>query len=330
MQLQTIFEKFKGQRVLVVGDLMLDAYIIGNVSRISPEAPVPVLDKKTSDFRLGGAGNVALNLVALGAIPIVASVVGNDSAGKQILELLEKANADATSIVVDNQRQTTVKTRVIANNQQVIRIDEEQTDDISDQLSSNLMNLIEKEINNGISAIIFEDYNKGVLTENLIISLVKLANEKNIITTVDPKKKNFLAYNGVTLFKPNLKELKEGLNISIDPRKTESIRQAAIHLQNELINRICFVTLSEHGVYIQDATEFKHIEAHRRNIADVSGAGDSVIATATLCLAAEASISQIAEISNIAGGLACEKSGVSTVSLEELQKECYRLLTTKA
>ncbi len=330
MQLQTIFEKFKGQRVLVVGDLMLDAYIIGNVSRISPEAPVPVLDKKTSDFRLGGAGNVALNLVALGAKPIIASVVGNDDAGKQILNLLEEANVESTCIVVDNHRQSTVKTRVIANNQQVIRIDEEQTDDIKDQLCSELTSLIKKELETGISAIIFEDYNKGVLTENLIHSLVKLANEKNIITTVDPKKKNFLAYKGVTLFKPNLKELKEGLNIFVDPSNTESIRHAANHLQNELSSRICFVTLSEHGVYIQDTSEFKHISAHRRNIADVSGAGDSVIATATLCLAANASISQIAEISNIAGGLACEKSGVSTVSLAELQKECYRLLTTNA
>ncbi|NBU47002.1 MAG: D-glycero-beta-D-manno-heptose-7-phosphate kinase [Flavobacteriales bacterium] len=326
MQLQTIFEKFKGQRVLVVGDIMLDAYIIGNVSRISPEAPVPVLDKKTSDFRLGGAGNVALNLVALGAKPIIASVIGNDAAGKQILSLLEEAKVESTCIVVDNNRQTTVKTRVIANNQQVIRIDEEQTDDISDELSSELTNLIEKESETGISAIIFEDYNKGVLTENLINSLVKLASEKNIITTVDPKKKNFLAYTGVTLFKPNLKELKEGLNISIDSSKTESIRIAANRLQKELNSSICFVTLSEHGVYIQDTTEYKHIDAHRRNISDVSGAGDSVIATATLCLAAEASISQIAEISNIAGGLACEKSGVSTVSLEELQKECFRLL----
>ena len=326
MQLQTIFEKFKGQRVLVVGDIMLDAYIIGNVSRISPEAPVPVLDKKTSDFRLGGAGNVALNLVALGAKPIIASVVGNDLAGKQILNLLEEAKVESTCIVVDNNRQTTVKTRVIANYQHVIRIDEEQTDDISDELCSELTNLIEKESETGISAIIFEDYNKGVLTENLINSLVKLASEKNIITTVDPKKKNFLAYTGVTLFKPNLKELKEGLNISIDPSKTESIRIAANRLQKELNCSICFVTLSEHGVYIQDTTEYNHIDAHRRNIADVSGAGDSVIATATLCLAAEASISQIAEISNIAGGLACEKSGVSTVSLEELQKESFRLL----
>ncbi|MFM7472607.1 MAG: bifunctional heptose 7-phosphate kinase/heptose 1-phosphate adenyltransferase [Crocinitomicaceae bacterium] len=330
MQLQTIFDKFKGQRILVVGDIMLDAYILGNVSRISPEAPVPVLDKKTSDFRLGGAGNVALNLVALGAKPIIASVVGNDAAGKQILNLLKEAKVESSCMVVDNNRQTTVKTRVIANNQQVIRIDEEQTDDISDQLCSALTNLIEKESETGISAIIFEDYNKGVLTENLIKSLVKLASNKNIITTVDPKKKNFLAYTGVTLFKPNLKELKEGLNISIDPSNTESIRLAANLLQNELNSGICFVTLSEHGVYIQDAAEFKHIAAHRRNIADVSGAGDSVIATATLCLAAKASISQIAEISNIAGGLACEKSGVSTISLEELQKECFRLLVTKA
>lgn len=324
--LLNLFNKFKGQRILVVGDLMLDAYIIGHVSRISPEAPVPVLDKKNADYRLGGAGNVALNLAALGATPIVASVIGKDQSGEQIIKLLNDSDAITSCILSSSNRKTTVKTRVIANNQQVIRIDEEQNDDISESLISELLHLIESEIKNGLSAILFEDYNKGVLTEKFIHSLIQLAKKNNIYTTVDPKKKNFFAYKGVTLFKPNFKELKEGLNINIEPTQITHIQKAAEQLEKMLNNEITFVTLSEYGVYIHTTDFDQHVEAHRRTIADVSGAGDSVIATATLCLAAEASISQIAEISNIAGGLACEKSGVSTVSLEELQKECFRLL----
>ncbi|MBM3160750.1 MAG: D-glycero-beta-D-manno-heptose-7-phosphate kinase [Bacteroidetes bacterium] len=329
MSLKSIFEKFKGKRVLVVGDLMLDAYIIGVVSRISPEAPVPVLDKKTSDFRLGGAGNVVLNIEALGAIPVIASVIGNDPAGNEILQLMAKKNISTSCLVVSNQRQTTVKTRVVANNQQVIRIDEEQTDDISDELVLNLLLLIEKELKKGLTAIIFEDYNKGVLTEKFIASLVELAKKYAVITSVDPKKKNFLTYRGVTLFKPNLKELREGLNIPIDPLNVQSICDASSLLEKKLGNRITLVTLSEHGVYIKDSEKQTYLGAHKRTIADVSGAGDTVIATATLCLAAGATTSQIAEIANIAGGLACEKAGVSTLTIAELQSEYHRLNKNK-
>jgi len=329
MSLKSIFEKFKGKRVLVVGDLMLDAYIIGVVSRISPEAPVPVLDKKTSDFRLGGAGNVVLNIEALGAIPVIASVIGNDPAGNEILQLMAKKNISTSCLVVSNQRQTTVKTRVVANNQQVIRIDEEQTDDISDELVLNLLSLIEKELKKGLTAIIFEDYNKGVLTEKFIASLMELAKKYGVITSVDPKKKNFFTYRGVTLFKPNLKELREGLNIPIDPLNVQSICHASSLLEKKLGNRITLVTLSEHGVYMKDSGKQTYLGAHKRTIADVSGAGDTVIATATLCLAAGATTSQVAEIANIAGGLACEKVGVSTLSLAELQSECHRLYKNK-
>ncbi|MBM3418319.1 MAG: D-glycero-beta-D-manno-heptose-7-phosphate kinase, partial [Bacteroidetes bacterium] len=301
----------------------------GMVSRISPEAPVPVLDKKTSDFRLGGAGNVALNIAALGAIPIMVSVIGQDSAGKEILKLMADKNISTSCLALSSKRKTTVKTRVVANNQQVIRIDEEQTDDISDELVLKLLSLVEKELTKGLTAIIFEDYNKGVLTEKLIISLIEFAQKHGIITSVDPKKKNFFAYRGVTLFKPNLKELREGLNIAIDPSNPQSVHHASSLLEKKLGNRLTLVTLSEHGVSIKDSEKQFYLGAHRRTIADVSGAGDTVIATATLCLAAGATTSQIAEIANIAGGLACEKAGVSTLTLAELQSECHRLHKNK-
>ena len=190
---------------------MLDAYIIGDVSRISPEAPVPVLDKTSMDFRLGGAGNVALNLVALGATPIVASVIGTDKSGEEIILQLEKANVSTACVIKTENRKTTVKTRVIANKQQVIRIDDEQTDDINLELQDMLVKSITQEITKGIDAVIFEDYNKGVLTKWLIEKTIELANQNGIITCVDPKKHNFLSFKNVTLFKPNLKELKEGL-----------------------------------------------------------------------------------------------------------------------
>lgn len=327
MSLISLFDSFRGKRILVVGDLMLDSYIIGNVSRISPEAPVPVLDKTSAEFRLGGAGNVALNLASLGATPIIASVIGKDTSGSKILDILKDSGASCSCIVETSTRKTTVKTRVVANKQQVIRIDEEQTDDISGELKNILFKYIKTEIDNGIEAIIFEDYNKGVLTEELIADLIALSLKHNIFTAVDPKNKNFFAYKGVHLFKPNLKELKEGLQTIIDPSNLESIENAVNLLEKKIDNKITFVTLSEYGVFIKDQSKSMHVGAHIRNIADVSGAGDSVIATATLCLAAGASLAEIAEIANIAGGLACEKSGVATISIDELRRESLRLLT---
>lgn len=326
MSVQHLFNNFYGKRILVVGDLMLDAYIIGNVSRISPEAPVPVLDKTSSDYRLGGAGNVALNLKSLGAIPIIASVIGKDAAGEIILNQLKINETSSSCMLITNERRTTVKTRVIANNQQVIRIDEEQTDDINSSQATQLLDLIKKEIIQGLDAIIFQDYNKGVLTEKLIADLIELALKNDILTSVDPKNKNFLTYKGVTLFKPNLKEIKEGLNVIVDPKNLTSLENTSLLLEEKLNNKITFITLSEHGVFIKDRNQHQKIEAHIRKIADVSGAGDSVIATATLCLVAGADSVQMAEISNIAGGLACEKAGVHSISLTALKEECLKLL----
>lgn len=323
-----MFDKFNGLRILVIGDVMLDAYVMGKVNRISPEAPVPIVSLENEDARIGGAGNVALNLLALGAKPIICGVIGEDSSGDKLLNLFEKNGISTDGLVKSIARKTTVKTRVISNKQQLLRIDSESTFPLLESEEIKLNNTIQNIINQGVNGIIFEDYNKGVLTDSVIQNTIKIAKEKDIPTAVDPKKENFLSYKGVSLFKPNLKELKEGLNINFDFSSNKELFEKGIEvLEEKLQNEISFVTLSENGVFIKNQTEKYYVPAHMRSISDVSGAGDTVIAVATLCLISGASTKQIAEISNLAGGLVCEKSGVVSISKNELLKEVSELLS---
>ena len=328
MNYKDLFDKFNGLRILVIGDVMLDAYVMGKVNRISPEAPVPIVSLENEDARIGGAGNVALNLLALGAKPIICGVIGEDSSGDKLLNLFEKNGISTDGLVKSMVRKTTVKTRVISNKQQLLRIDSESTFPLLESEEIKLNNTIQNIINQGIDGIIFEDYNKGVLTDSVIQNTIKIAKEKDIPTAVDPKKENFLSYKGVSLFKPNLKELKEGLNLNFDFNTKKELFEKGIELLEEkLQNEISFVTLSENGVFIKNQTEKYYVPAHMRSISDVSGAGDTVIAVATLCLISGASTKQIAEISNLAGGLVCEKSGVVSISKNDLLKEVSELLS---
>jgi rfaE bifunctional protein kinase chain/domain len=323
-----LFDKFNGLRILVIGDVMLDAYVMGKVNRISPEAPVPIVSLENEDARIGGAGNVALNLLALGAKPIICGVIGEDSSGDKLLNLFEKNGISTDGIVKSMARKTTVKTRVISNKQQLLRIDSESTFPLLESEGIKLNDTIQNIINQGVDGIIFEDYNKGVLTDSVIQNTIKIAKEKDIPTAVDPKKENFLSYKGVSLFKPNLKELKEGLNLNFDFNSNKDLFEKGIEvLEEKLQNEISFVTLSENGVFIKNQTEKYYVPAHMRSISDVSGAGDTVIAVATLCLISGASTKQIAEISNLAGGLVCEKSGVVSISKNDLLKEVSELLS---
>jgi rfaE bifunctional protein kinase chain/domain len=307
---------------------MLDAYVMGKVNRISPEAPVPIVSLENEEARIGGAGNVALNLLALGAKPIICGVIGEDSSGDKLLNLFEKNGISTDGLVKSMARKTTVKTRVISNKQQLLRIDSESTFPLLESEEIKLNNTIQNIINQGIDGIIFEDYNKGVLTDSVIQNTIKIAKEKDIPTAVDPKKENFLSYKGVSLFKPNLKELKEGLNLNFDFNSNKELFEKGIEvLEEKLQNEISFITLSEYGVFIKNQTEKYYVPAHMRSISDVSGAGDTVIAVATLCLISGASTKQIAEISNLAGGLVCEKSGVVSISKNELLKEVSELLS---
>ena len=328
MNYKDLFDKFNGLRILVIGDVMLDAYVMGKVNRISPEAPVPIVSLENEDARIGGAGNVALNLLALGAKPIICGVIGEDSSGDKLLNLFEKNGISTDGLVKSIARKTTVKTRVISNKQQLLRIDSESTFLLLESEEIKLNNTIQNIINQGIDGIIFEDYNKGVLTDSVIQNTIKIAKEKDIPTAVDPKKENFLSYKGVSLFKPNLKELKEGLNLNFDFNSNKELFEKGIEvLEEKLQNEISFITLSEFGVFIKNQTEKYYVPAHMRSISDVSGAGDTVIAVATLCLISGASTKQIAEISNLAGGLVCEKSGVVSISKNDLLKEVSELLS---
>lgn len=321
MDFKQVVEQFKQKRILVIGDVMIDSYLRGNVNRISPEAPVPIVSLQKDEDRLGGAANVAINLVAMGATAIICSVIGKDKSGEKMIDLLAENSISSEGLIFSSSRQTTVKTRIIGNNQHLLRIDSEQTDDITLAEEIELVAKVKEILNQQIDAIIFEDYNKGVLTENGIQQIIELANTKNVPTTVDPKNKNFFAYKNVTLFKPNLKELKEGVGMKFSFSEKDLFEKAVEILEEKLSNQISFVTLSEHGVFIKNKIENIFIPAHVRNIADVSGAGDTVISVATLCLTAGLSIKEIAEIANLAGGLVCEKSGVVSIDLDLLIEE---------
>jgi rfaE bifunctional protein kinase chain/domain len=327
MNLQSCFEQFHRFRILIVGDVMLDSYIEGEVQRISPEAPVPIVHFRKEDHRLGGAANVALNVLAMGAKAVICSVTGNDNQARKIADLMGEAGIDSSRLVLDSERKTTVKTRVVGNHQQLLRIDSEQTDAISDTQENALLKSIEKTLNEGIDAVIFEDYNKGVLTERVIQTVIQWCKDRQVPTAVDPKKNHFFSYKGVTLFKPNLKELKEGVGFDFTfHQHRELFLEALEQLEKRIDNEISFVTLSEHGVFVKKKEEQFHAHAHVRNIADVSGAGDTVIAVATLCLISNLSLQLIAEISNLAGGLVCEESGVVSVNREKLLREANRML----
>lgn len=323
----TIFKNFQGKKIIVVGDVMIDTYIEGSVTRISPEAPVPVVNFKNRYSRLGGAANVAVNIKALGADPIICTIVGKDDEADQLMKLINEAQINSKGIIGYDDRVTTVKTRVIGNNQQLLRVDSERVDPINSSAAFALINLVKDFCEKDeMDAIIFQDYNKGVLTPEVIGQIISFANEKGIITAVDPKKDNFLEYKNVTLFKPNLKELREGTGIQVNPKEKDTLLEAVKLLNKELSPTYTFVTLSEHGVYINEAKKNHFVPAHPRSIVDVSGAGDTVISVATLCLTAGLGPKETAVLANLAGGLVCEQVGVVSVNKEDLMKEAREVM----
>ncbi|MCX6291910.1 MAG: bifunctional ADP-heptose synthase [Bacteroidetes bacterium] len=321
-----LFEEFRKLNVLIVGDVMLDAYLWGKVERISPEAPVPVVTITKRENRLGGAANVAINIQSLGAKPVLCSVIGNDATGRTFVELLQQMGMSTEGIIQSTDRPTTMKTRVIGNNHQMLRVDDEVDGDISTGERKQLLNRIsELTRKNKIDVIVFEDYDKGVITKNLVEQVVKLAQAKKIPTAADPKKKNFNHYRNITLLKPNLKELKEGMKVEFEKGNITEIRNAVAKLATEHHLDAVLVTLSERGAFLYTAKEEKLVPAHVRNIADVSGAGDTVISVAALCLALKLSPVTMATLANLAGGLVCEKVGVVPVERDQLLAEAGEL-----
>ena len=305
--------------ICVLGEVMLDKYTYGRVERINPEAPVPIVSVSKRENRLGGAANVALNLKSLGANPIICSVLGEDDGGNLFYDLMKQDQLSIEGLVKSKIRQTTTKTRIISNGQQLLRVDEELTFPLKSEVETQLINQIVEIINHkNISAIIFEDYDKGVISEKLIQNVTSLANNKNIPIAVDPKKRNYKAYKNITLFKPNFKEFVEGEKLDISKTDIQAIFNTSKKIIDERNVKYLFVTLSELGVFICNRNEYKLIPAELRQITDVSGAGDTVISVATLLLSQGFDMETIASISNTAGGIVCERIGVVPIEKNDL------------
>lgn len=315
-RIRDLSEAFKGKRVAIVGDLMVDRYFWGTVSRVSPEAPVPVVEISSEHARLGGAANVANNIQTLGGDPVLIGLVGDDHAGEVFLELLREQGLTTSGIIVDPSRRTTSKTRVIAHGQHVVRIDQETKADCSEQNEHRIVDEVRKAIHS-IDAMILEDYNKGAITRTVIRETIEIARNNKTIITVDPKFEHFFEYKSVTVFKPNRRETEEVLGGRL--RTEEDLIKAGRRILSELRADNVLLTRGEDGMSLFEAGGMMtHIKPVADNVQDVSGAGDTVIATLTMALAAGATIQEAAMLSNYAGGVVVGSVGIVPIKLEEL------------
>ena len=315
-RLDELKKSFDGKRIAVIGDMMLDGYFWGDVKRISPEAPVPVLEVEDEFFRFGGAANVALNILTLGGVPIPVGVIGEDTYGQIFSSLLKERKIIADGIIIDKERPTTTKTRVIANSQHVVRIDKESkaniNSNIEEKISIFLANAIDK-----LDGIILQDYNKGILTPSLISKIISIANKKNILITVDPKFDNFFEYKNVTVFKPNRKETETVLGTRI--RNDKDISAAGKNLLHRLNSKYILLTLGEGGIAVfENDDKERRMPTKARKVADVSGAGDTVISTLTIALASGADIYEACFLANYAAGIVCGEVGIVPIEKEIL------------
>ena len=317
-RLAEIFDRLSGRRVAVVGDLMIDRYYWGAVTRISPEAPVPVVEVSSYSNRLGGAANVGNNIASLGGQPLLIGVAGEDDAGSLLRSLVRESGFDDQGILTDPSRPTTTKTRIIAHNQHVVRLDHERKEDVGANIEEQILQLIGRELPS-LSAIIIEDYNKGVVTRGLIPGIIAAARSRGIPVTVDPKSNNFFEYRNVTVFKPNRKEAEEALATKLKDR--EAIEVAGRRLLETLSAENVLLTLGERGMSLfENSGRTTHVPTKARNVADVSGAGDTVISTLTMAIAAGASIREAAALSNFAGGIVCGEVGIVPIDARVLYK----------
>ncbi|MBN1155365.1 D-glycero-beta-D-manno-heptose-7-phosphate kinase [candidate division KSB1 bacterium] len=313
---QTIFSEFKQKRILVIGDLMLDRYLIGNVTRISPEAPVPVVEIDHEMDRLGGAANVIHNLKMLSAQAIPVGVIGDDEPGKILTAEFSELDCSTTGLIVDRTRPTSIKTRIIAHHQHVVRADRESRQYIDDDITEKLTDIIGRLIHT-VDAVIIEDYNKGLLSPVLISNIIKLARRSNTIVTVDPKFENFFSYKGVTVFKPNRKEAEAALGLSLTDE--DDYLEVCKRIRERLDCDNVLITLGEKGMCLLEANgDFSLITTKALEVHDVSGAGDTVISTLTLALAAGATMKEATTIANYAAGIVVSEVGVVPISFDQL------------
>ncbi len=327
--LEIIDKESKDKNILIIGDVMLDRYIWGDVARISPEAPVPVVNVTKIEHRLGGSANVALNIQSLGSNPFLVGVIGNDASGNEFINLMKSQKMITEGLITAFDRQTITKTRIMGNNVQMLRVDDENSKNLPDSLRQQVLlkitNLLEK---HKIHAIIFQDYDKGVIDPLLIKHIVQLSKTYDIPVCVDPKKRNFDFYNNVTLFKPNLKEFREGINWNDEAFNMNTLFDK-IHQFREAKNiKYMIVTMGEKGLVLAKTNEINNTfytisipPPKIRQVRDVSGAGDTVISVVALGLALGLNIELIAELSNLAGGIVCEYVGVVPISKKQLLEE---------
>lgn len=327
--LTSLLDQFTNMPVLVIGDSMLDAYMWGDIHRMSPEAPVPIVDITRRENRLGGAANVALNIKSLGGKPILCSVIGKDNYGEILLSEMDRNALETSGIIRIPHRKTTVKTRIIAGEKHVVRVDEETTDDL-DKNTVVINHIIDQIIAYRPRVIIFEDYNKGMLTDSLITEITMYAREYKIPVVVDPKVKNFLSYRKATLFKPNLREISAGLGRTVDPSNLNTLKSDMDELRTLLEGADILLTMSEHGMAHWDGKNLIHYPAEPRKIVDVSGAGDTSVATAAMALAAHANAEWVTRLANTAGGLVCEYPGVVPIDKDMLRVECSKRIKPTA
>jgi len=315
-RLLSLEKNFAGKKIAVIGDMMLDSYYWGGVKRISPEAPVPVVEVENEFNRFGGAANVALNIAKLGGIPYPVGVIGYENDGSIFSSLLEEEKINSAGLITDDKRPTTAKTRVIAQNQHVLRIDKESKEYIDEGTEKKLFNYFES-IASEIDGIILQDYNKGVLTPTLIKKIISLARKKDILITVDPKFNNFFEYKNVTVFKPNRKEASDVLGLKI--KSSEDIKHAGKKLLGKLHAEYILLTLGEEGIAVfEKDKEEKRMPTKAIKVADVSGAGDTVISTLTMSLAAGANILESCYLANYAAGIVCGEVGIVPIEKSKL------------
>ncbi len=313
-RVEELLERARDVRVLVVGDLMLDRYVTGRVERISPEAPVPVVRVEAESSAVGGAANVAANAVALGARCGVVGCGGQDEHGRTLREALQALGVDTEGLVLGRDRPTTVKTRILARHQQMVRFDHEVDGDVDERLARALEEAV-RELSPAADVLVMEDYNKGVLVPSVITAVIEAARAEGKPTVVDPKRLRFFDYGGATVFKPNAKELLEALGEPLRPDEPGWLEEVRQRLGCEHL----LLTLGEDGMALRSAGgEHLRVSAVTRDVYDVSGAGDTVTAVVGVALAAGARPGEAALLANHAAAIEVRKAGVATVSPEEI------------
>ncbi len=312
---------FSNLSVLIIGDVMVDFYLFGEVNRISPEAPVPVVEIAGKESRPGGAANVALNILELGAKPVLLSMIGRDITGNLMVKMLHEFGIKTNHIIQNKNRLTTLKTRVFDEDKQVVRFDEEYVEDLTEAQEAILIKEFKKILaNEKIDVVIIQDYNKGVLTKYFIKQILLLATKNGIPVCVDPKDRNFFEYQAIDLFKPNLREFSEAIGYRINAKNIDSLRSGAEELRRKNRFKNLMVTLGSNGIFCftRDGNSFI-VPAKQIKAADVSGAGDTAISIAALAYAQKYSIKEIAQLANKASAAVCKKVGVAPVTLKEVK-----------